>query len=65
MKFLSEINDAGKVKIADVAGNFTADNVEGALAELAASVPLPILVKQGTSYTAVELAEGQIGFLYT
>jgi len=35
MKFLSEINDAGKVKIVDAAGNFTTDNVEGALAELA------------------------------
>ena len=35
MKFLSEINDAGKVKIIDAAGNFTSENVEGALAELA------------------------------
>ena len=65
MKFLSDLDDASRIKILDTAENFTAENVEGALAELAASAPLPILVKQGTSYTAVELAEGQIGFLYT
>lgn len=34
MKFLSQLDGAEKVKIVDAAGNFTSNDVEGALAEL-------------------------------
>ena len=43
MKFLSDLDDASRIKILDTAENFTAENVEGALAELAALVtPHPV-----------------------